>query len=140
MRVTFTGDWNDVTLAEQAAEAHVDAGADVMTGTSQIMVGSIAVAQEHGGIAWFGNEVDQAPLAPDIVVAGLIDDYSVVVRNIISERAAGVMGGKAYDLTLENGGLRIQYNPDFDCPEEVKEAGEAAIQGILDGTIDPSVD
>jgi basic membrane lipoprotein Med (substrate-binding protein (PBP1-ABC) superfamily) len=140
VRITFTGDWNDVTLAEQAAQAHIDAGADVMTGTSQIMVGSIAVAQENGGIAWFGNEVDQAPLAPDIVVAGLIDDYSVIVRNIISEREAGVMGGKAYDLTLENGGLRIQYNPEFDCPEEVVAAGEAAIQGILDGTIDPSVD
>jgi len=135
--ISFTGDWNDITLATQAAETLVDAGVDVMTGTSQIMVGSIAVAQENG-VLWFGNEVDCTSLAPDIVVAGLIDDYSVIVRNILEERANGVYGGLWYDLTLENGGLRILFNESFDVPDEVLAAGEAAIQGIIDGTIDPT--
>ncbi len=135
--ISFTGDWNDITLATQAAEALVDAGVDVMTGTSQIMVGTIAVAQANG-ISWFGNEVDSTSLAPDIVVAGLIDDYSVIVRQIVAERANGVFGGVSYDLTLENGGLRIQYNDQFDVPAEVRAAGDAAIEGINNGTIDPS--
>ncbi len=44
-------------------------------------------------------------------------------------------GGEAYSLTLANGGLTIQYNPQFDLPAEVKDAAEATIQGIVNGDI-----
>ena len=46
--------------------------------------------------------------------------------------------GKVYKLTLENGGLKMVFNPGFALPDDVKAAADAAIAGIEDGSIVPA--
>ena len=46
----------------------------------------------------------------------------------------------AFALTLENGGLLIEFNEDFELDEDVKAAGEEVIQAIIDGDISFEVD
>jgi hypothetical protein len=47
------------------------------------------------------------------------------------------LGGTAYVLTLENEGLKIEYSSGYEVSDEIKAAADAAIQGIIDGLIDP---
>jgi basic membrane protein A len=134
VNVNYTGSFSDVAMASEAAQTHIGAGADVMSGSAQMVVGAVGVAKEKG-VLWFGTQADQASLAPDIVVACQVYDWTVVVRDIISLVQEGTLGGKAYALSLENKGLVMSYNPGYDLPADIKAQGEAAAKGIVDGTV-----
>lgn len=132
---TWTGSFSDVALMTAAAKTHIQAGADVLTGSSQSVVGSIGAAKDAGNVLWFGTQSDQSSLAPNLVVASQVYDWTAMLKDMISKHQAGTLGGSVYTLTLENGGLKIVYNPGYALPAEVKAAGDAAIQGIQDGSI-----
>lgn len=134
VNVNYTGSFSDVALASEAAQTHIGAGADVMTGSAQMVVGAIGVAKEQG-VLWFGTQADQSSLAPDIVVACQIYDWTVVLRDIISLVQDGTYGGKAYALSLENEGLKMVYNSGFNLPADVKALGDAAAAGIVAGSV-----
>ncbi len=134
VNVNYTGSFSDVALASEAAQTHADAGADILTGTAQMVVGAIGVAEERG-ILWFGTQADQSSLAPGIVVASQVYDWTVVLDQILDNIQNGTLGGEAYTITLQNGGLLIEYNSNYDLPVDVVSAGPAAIDGIKDGSI-----
>ncbi len=134
VNVNYIGSFSDVALASEAAQTHAEAGADALTGTAQMVVGAIGVAEERG-IPWFGTQANQTSLAPDIVVACQVYDWTVILDEIIELVKDGTYGGKAYVVTLENGGLLIEYNDGFDLPADVKSLADETIQGIKDGSI-----
>lgn len=109
--VTWTGSYSDVSLAAETARTMINAGADVLTGTSQMVVGAIGVAKKHG-VLWFGYDVDQSSLAPKIVVSSVVVDWTVALRPMIKLIQNGTRGGKIFPLTLANGGLKIAVNPE----------------------------
>ena len=130
----WIGSFSDVALASEAAQTHMGAGADVMTGTAQMVVGAIGVAEENN-VLWFGTQSAQTSLAPSIVVANQVYHWEVVLAEMLDLIDAGTYGGQAFTITLANGGLDIDYNSDYALPDDVKEAAEAAIEGIKDGSI-----
>lgn len=132
---TWTGSFSDVALMTEAAKTHIAAGADALTGSSQSVVGSIGAAKETGTVLWFGTQQDQASLAPTLVVASQQYDWTAMLREMIANHKAGTLGGVKYVLQLKNDGLKIVYNPGFSLPADVKAAGDAAIEGIKNGTI-----
>ncbi len=132
---TWTGSFSDVALMTAAAKTHIQAGADILTGSSQSVVGSIGAAKDAGNVLWFGTQADQASLAPQLVVASQVYDWTGMLKDMIGKREAGTLGGSVYTLTLANNGLKIAYNPGYSLPADVKAAGDAAIKGIQDGTI-----
>ena len=132
---TWTGSFSDVALMAAAAKTHIANGADVLTGSSQSVVGSIGAAKDKGNVLWFGTQADQASLASALVVASQVYDWNGMLKDIIAKHQAGTLGGIQYTLTLANGGLKIVYNPSFRLPAAVKSAGDAAIQGITKGSI-----
>jgi basic membrane protein A len=134
--VIYTGSFGDTALAAEAANTHISAGADVLTGSAQQVVGSVGVAAE-AGVLWLGTQSDQSSLAPESVVANQLYDWVGVVNDIITKVQAGELGGTAYILTLENGGLKIEYSEGVEVSDEIKAAADAAAQSIIDGTIDP---
>jgi basic membrane protein A len=134
INVNYIGSFSDVALASEAAQTHVAAGADVMTGSAQMVVGAIGVAEQQG-ILWFGTQSDQSSLAPKIVVASQVYDWTVVINDILDLMSKGTLGGKVYAVSLQNKGLLIQFNPEYSLPAEVKTLAENTIKGIQDGTI-----
>lgn len=132
---TWTGSFSDVALMTEAAKTHIAAGADVLTGSSQSVVGSIGAAKEAGSVLWFGTQQDQASLGTDLVVASQVYDWVGMVKEIIAKRGEGKLGGEQYVLRLSNGGLKIAFNTGYALPAEVKTAAEAAIAGITGGSI-----
>lgn len=132
--VTYINNFSDVALAAETAETQISAGADILTGTAQMVVGAIGKIQEAGGY-WFGTQADQAAFAPDTVVASQVYHWEVILQEIIALREDGVLGGQSFVADLENGGQVMSFNPDIEIPEEVMTAAEETIQGIIDGTI-----
>lgn len=139
VNINWIGSFSDVALASEAANTHVDAGADVLTGTAQMVVGAVGVAEENGAL-WFGTQASQTSLAPDIVVANQVYNWVVVLDEIIANIDNGVYGGEAYTITLENGGLVMDYNSSYTLPDDVKAAADAAVAGIIDGSIEIPID
>jgi basic membrane protein A len=134
VNVNYIGSFSDVALASEAANTHVQAGADALSGTAQMVVGAIGVAEEND-VLWFGTQASQTSLAPEIVVANQVYDWSVVLDEIIELVGQGTYGGQAFVITLENEGLLMDFNADFDMPSDVKAAAEDAAKGIVDGSI-----
>jgi len=132
--VNYIGSFSDVALAAEAARAHMAAGADVLTGTAQMVVGAIGAARSKRA-AWFGTQANQTELAPEIVVASQVYKWEIILRQILSDLDKGIMGGKLYAITLANGGLVIEFNEAYNLPAEAKKAGLNAIKGIKDGSI-----
>jgi basic membrane protein A len=134
VNINYTGSFSDVALASEAAQAHAAAGADVMSGTAQMVVGAIGVADEEG-ILWFGTQADQASLAPNIVVASQVYHWEIALLDIVDKVQNGTLGGETYEINLENGGEVIEFNPDYDLPADVKQLAEDTIAGLIDGSI-----
>jgi basic membrane protein A len=132
--VNYTDSFSDVALASEAAQAFAANDADVMSGTAQMVVGAVTVANDEG-ILWFGTQANQASLAPDIVVASQVYHWEVVLREIIANMENGVLGGEQYVIDLANGGEVIEYNDAYDLPADVRTLAEETIAGIIDGTI-----
>ena len=132
VRVTYIGSFSDVALAAEAAETHIAAGADVMTGTAQMVVGAIGKIQEAGGY-WFGTQSDQASFAPDTVVASQVYHWEVILKEIVELRAQGVLGGQSFVADLENAGQVMAFNPNIDIPADVLAAAEATIGSFVAG-------
>lgn len=134
VNVNYIGSFSDVALATEAANTHTDAGADVMTGSAQMVVGAVGVASEKG-VLWLGTQSNQTQLAPDIVVASQVYDWTGVLNQIIDKVKNGTLGGEAFVIDLANGGLLIEYNAAYDLPAEARAAADAAVAGIIDGSI-----
>ena len=134
VNVNWTGSFSDVALASEAAQTHIDAGADALTGSAQMVVGAVGVAEEND-VLWFGTQADQTSLAPNVVVASQVYDWTVVLDQLIELIHGGTRGGQAFALDLANGGLIVQYNPGFSVGDDVKALADETVQGIVDGTI-----
>jgi basic membrane lipoprotein Med (substrate-binding protein (PBP1-ABC) superfamily) len=132
---TWTGSFSDVALMTEAANTHIAAGADILTGSSQSVVGSIGAAQGNGGVLWFGTQADQSSLAPDLVVASQLYDWTSLVKDIIAKHKAGTLGGESFVLKLSNGGLKVVYGEGYALSAEAKTAADAAIEGIKNESI-----
>lgn len=132
--VTFTGSFGDVALATEAATAHIDAGADVLTGTAQHVVGAIQVASNND-VPWFGTQSNQESLATDLVVASQVYHWEVVLDDMFELIEGGTYGGEVYELTLANNGLVIEFNGCFELSDDIKNGAVETIDGIIDGSV-----
>ena len=136
VNTNWIGSFSDVALASEAAQTHVSAGADVLTGTAQMVVGAIGVAEAEGAL-WFGTQSSQTSLAPSIVVANQVYHWEVVLEEMLDLIADGTLGGQSFALTLENGGLVVEMNEDYDIPADVKALVDEVTADIISGAITP---
>jgi basic membrane protein A len=134
VNVNYIGSFSDVALASEAATTHISAGADVLTGTAQMVVGAIGKAEESN-VLWFGTQSNQASLAPSIVVASQVYHWEVVLNEMISKIKSGTLGGESFVIDLSNGGEVIEFNPESTVVADAQTLAEETIQGIIDGTI-----
>ncbi len=134
VHVSFTGSFSDVSLMASAAKAYVADGADVLTGSSQSVVGAIGIAKADKA-AWFGTQWSQASLAPSEVVSSQVYNWAPVLEQIFAGIRAGKLGGSTYTIALGNNGEKIVFNPDYPLPASVKAQAEKLVNNIADGKL-----
>jgi basic membrane protein A len=134
VNVNYIGSFSDTALASEAANTHIAAGADILTGTAQMVVGAIGKAEENNAL-WFGTQSNQTSLAPSIVVASQVYHWEVVLTEMIGLIQSGTLGGQSFKIGLANGGEVIEYNADYSLPAEAKTLADDTVKGIVDGSI-----
>src|SRR5215216_5831624 len=134
VNVNYIGSFSVVALASEAANTHIAAGADVLTGTAQIVVGAIGKAKD-ANVLWFGTQSNQTSLAPSIVVASQVYHWEGVLKQMIDLINKGTIGGQSLKIDLANGGEMIEFNPDSTVATDAKTLAETTIKGITEGTI-----
>ncbi|MEN8114274.1 MAG: BMP family protein [Actinomycetota bacterium] len=131
VNVNYIDSFSDVALASEAAQSLIGNGADVMSGTAQMVVGAVGVAKTKG-VLWFGTQASQTSLAPEIVVASQVYHWEHILKDMIKKVGEGTLGGDTYKITFANDGLVIEYNDAYDLPDDVKKIGEDAIKAFKD--------
>lgn len=134
VNVVYIESFSDVPKATEAAETHVANDADILTGTAQMVVGPVAVAKENE-LYWFGTQASQAELSEASGVAFQVYKWDVVLMDIMDKIDNGILGGESYTLTLENGGLVIEFSESFEMTEELEMLVQDTIDGIIAGDI-----
>ncbi len=130
VNVNYIQSFGDFPQATEAGQAFIANGADVLTGSAQMVVGPIAVAKDaESEVLWFGTQSAQVELADTIGVTFQVYRWDVVLNDIIASVGEGVLGGESYSLDLENGGLEIVIS-DVRYPEDSEERAE--IQAMVD--------
>jgi basic membrane protein A len=136
--VNYTESFSDTALAAEAATAFIDGGATVLSGSAQMTVGAVGVASERGAL-WFGTNSNQTQLAPEIVVANQVYHWDVVLADLVASIDGAVLGGTTYDINLGNEGLVIEFNPDFEIPEDVQATADDLIAQLASGELETGV-
>jgi len=134
VNVNYIGSFGDVALSAEAGRAHIANGADVMSGTAQMVVGAVGAARS-ANVAWFGTQANQTKLGKKIVVASQVYKWEVILREIFTDAQNGVKGGKILKIDLANGGLQLEFNDAYELDPAARKAGEDALAGIIDGSI-----
>ncbi len=134
VNVNYIDSFSDVALAAEAAQAHLQAGADVMTGTAQMVVGATGVARENG-VLWFGTQSDQTTLGESIVVASQVYRWDVALRQIIDNYDNDIFGGQVLVASFQDGGLEMSYNSGVPLSAEDRAAADAVEDGLRNGTL-----
>ncbi|MFQ3566885.1 MAG: BMP family protein [Aggregatilineales bacterium] len=133
--LAYTGSFGDTAGAAELAQTQIAAGADILTGSAQQVVGAIDAIQSAGGY-WFGTQSDQSTGWPTTVVASQVFNWVPVITDMLAKRAEGVLGGIAYDLTLSDNTLTFAFG-DIEIPDDVLSAAEQAINDIISGVVYP---
>ncbi len=127
--VNYIDSFSDVALASEAATSLIGNGADVLSGTAQMVVGAVGVAKTEG-VMWFGTQANQTSLAPEIVVASQVYHWEHILEEMVNNVKDGKLGGELFSITFANDGLVIEYNDGFDLPDDVKKLADDAIESI----------
>ncbi len=134
VHVSYTGSFSDTSLMSAQATEYLSENVDVMTGSSQSVVGAITVCKANN-IPWFGTQWTQASLAPSQVVASQVYNWKVVLNPILKNVQNGILGGQYFTINLKNGGEKIALNPKFHLAASITKAEQKEIKGIENGTI-----
>ncbi len=132
-----TGSFGDLVQAGEVAKVHMDAGADILTGSAQQSVGAVRAVAARPGAMWVSTDMDQAGLAPDTVLAAQVYNWQKVVQKMIDLRAQGKLGGEHLTLSFADGTLELKVNPKLESrlTAEAKQALEKARQDITSGKL-----
>jgi len=132
----YTGSFSDDSLMATCAKTFVSDRADVLTGSSQSVVGAIGVARSDH-LAWFGTQWSQTSLAPKNVVSSQVYNWVPILKDMITKIRAGKLGGATYVIGLGNSGEKIAFNPGYKLSGSIKAEAQKLITEIMQGKIKP---
>lgn len=139
---TFTGSWDDVAAAKEAAAAQLRRGADVLIhnvdAASFGVFQAVREARGQGGPAWaLGMNRDQNGVAPDVVVgSAVIDIAAVFLQTAVAWREGGLRSTPRAGLA--SGAVEFVPNPALagvvpaDVDARIAQAREDIASGVLD--------
>lgn len=132
----FTGSFSDDSEMATCASTFVSDKADVLTGSSQSVVGAIGVAKKHH-IPWFSTQWSQASIAPHTVVSSQVYNWVPVLKEMFTSIRGGTLGDATYVIGLGNGGEKIIFNKGYKLSPRIRAEGLKLIKEITNGTITP---
>ncbi|MCW2750270.1 MAG: hypothetical protein JWR83_1380 [Aeromicrobium sp.] len=135
---TYTGDYNDVGKAKQAAEAMMANGVDGIL--SDLDSGSEGVNQAaksgSGSTAVYSVFAAQGATSSSIVGTGVVS-WDKILQNAVADAATGKLPGGAISYGPKSGALSFEFCPGKGTASE-KALAAKVTKDIADGTIVPA--
>jgi basic membrane protein A len=133
---TYTGDYNDVGKAKQAAEAMMANGVDGIL--SDLDSGSEGVNQaaKSGTTAVYSVFAAQCDASPSIVGTGVVN-WAAILQSAVADAATGKLPGGAVSYGPKSGALSFEFCPGKGSASE-KALAAKVTKDIADGTIVPA--
>ncbi len=137
--ITYTGDFEDPTGAQQAAQAMIDEGVDAISGNANNAWFGVFEAAESAGIPVITEWVDNSELAPEVIASSVLKSQADFVTEIARDVQEGNFEGKIYITEIVEGSGPAISDTDL-LPDEVyNEALDIQAQ-IESGELDPPAD
>jgi basic membrane protein A and related proteins len=137
---TFTGDFEDPTKAQQATQALMDSGADVIAGNLNNGWFGVYKAAEGGQGVTVANEwIESSELAPKVIATSVLKSQGRFVVDTLKKVQDGSFAGEHYQF-----GLTADWGPALAetdlLPADVYQAALEVQKQIADGQIKPQHD
>ncbi|MGI9626783.1 MAG: BMP family protein [Longimicrobiales bacterium] len=138
---TFTGSWEDVASAKEAAVAHLRRGADVLIHNLDAagfgVFQAVREAQTPDRAIWaMGMNSNQNDVAPEIILGSAVIDIPATFLDVAKDWDSGTLEGP---LFTGLGGGTVDFVPNPELPllsaDVLNEIQEARL-GIMDGTLE----
>lgn len=138
---TFTGSWEDVASAKEAAVAHLRRGADVLIHNLDAagfgVFQAVREAQAPDRAIWaMGMNSNQNDVAPEIILGSAVIDYASTFLKVAEDWESGTLAGPLF-TGLAGGTVDFVPNPELALlSTEVLDQIQEARTGIMDGTLE----
>jgi basic membrane protein A len=134
LKIAYIGSWFDPPKAREAAQAQIEAGADLIYAER---FGVFEAARESGVLA-FGNMSDQSELAPDTVITGPVWDMYPTIEYLIRSVEADAFVAqdlKDFSMMAKGGASLAPFHGFADSlPAEVLDTVRELEEQIIAGT------
>ncbi len=138
--ITYTGDFEDPTAAQQAAQAMIDEGVDAISGNANnAWFGVFEAAQANGNIPLITEWVDNSELASDVIASSVLKSQADFVTDIARDVQDGTFEGKLYVTELVEGSGPAISDTDL-LPDDIYNEALDIQSQIESGAIEPTAD
>jgi basic membrane protein A len=139
IKSTFTGDFEDPTKAQQAAQAMIDSGADALSGNMNNGWFGLLKAAQAKKVPTVTEWVDNSSLAKDVIASSILKSQATFLAGLVAQAQKGSLGGKTfqYAMTADTGPAMSKTAL---LPQSVADAAAAVQKKIVAGTLKPKVD
>ncbi len=131
--VTHIGNFNDTVKSGEAAQAFIQGGADVLTGSSQQALGALRAVADYPdrNIWWVGQDTAQIDLAEGYkCIAASAYNYKAVVKGLVEKFEEGVLGGECLPMNFNNGGFIWKWN-EAKCSDKITDRIREAVENQI---------
>jgi basic membrane lipoprotein Med (substrate-binding protein (PBP1-ABC) superfamily) len=138
MLMSFTGNFDDVGAAKEAALAQISQGADLLCQNADAAGLGVFQAAHQKKLYAFGANRNQNDIIPDTVIASAVTEIPRAFLDLATQIKAGNFHGGKIELGMKDGELNVVYNPALlpKIPPDALEAAKAAEADIIAGKID----
>ncbi len=138
LSVVFTGNWDDVAKAKEAAMAQIARGVDVLVPALNLASLGVIEAARDKGVYAIGFSRDQLNVAPETVLCTIIQDYGIVNFHVAKLVKEGKFeGGKMYELGAETSGVTGIGTPNKVISKDVLDEVKKATKDLISGKVKP---
>jgi basic membrane protein A and related proteins len=135
--ISYTGSFEDVGAAKEAALAEVSQGADILFHNADAAGLGVFQAAEQSHIYAFGSNRNQNDVAPDAVLASAVTDIPKAFLRIATEVKLGRFHPAMIEFGMKDGMVRVVYNEQLKAriPAPALARAEQASQEIIAGKV-----
>ena len=136
--VSFTGSFDDVGAAKEAALAQISQRADLLFHNADAAGLGVFQAAHQKGIYAFGANRNQNDIIPETVIASAVTDIPKAFLNIATAVKAGSFQSGMIELGMKDDEVKVVFNPALTgkIPPDAMQAAKNAEQEIVAGKID----
>ena len=137
MLTSFTGSFDDVGAAKEAALAQISQGADLLFHNADAAGLGVFQAAHDRHIYAFGANRNQNDIVPDTVLASAVTDIPHAFLELATQIKNGTFHPGMIELGMKDGEVKVVYNPALlpKIPPDALAAAKDAEQQIVSGKI-----